>query len=100
MRTDLYSGAYDEISASRNRVMADMIRDVCDIVELPVRFSVSDAIIETRNTVWRFDYTVRPTKVESYDIFDNAPDTEKLVQSPAEAIAYIFQSRNKEATSH
>ncbi len=100
MKRDRYSAAYDEISARRNRVMADMIRDVCDIVELPVRFSGSDAIIETCNTVWRFDYTVRPTKVESYEHSEDTPEAEKLVQSPAEAIAYIIQSRSKEATSH
>ena len=100
MKRDQYSAAYDKISARRNRVMADMVRDVCDIVELPVRFSGSDAIIETRNTVWRFDYTVRPTKVKSYEHSEDTPEAEKLVQSPAEAIAYIIQSRNKEATSH
>ncbi|MFR3786021.1 MAG: hypothetical protein ACLTWR_01800 [Agathobaculum desmolans] len=81
-------------------MMVDMIRKVCDIADLPVRFSGSDAIIETRNTVWRFDYTVRPTKVKSYEHSEATPEAEKLVQSPAEAIVYIIQSRNKEATSH
>ena len=95
MRTELYSGAYDEISASRNRVMADMIRKICDMVDLPVRFSGFDAIIETRNTVWRFDYTVRPTKVKSYEHSEDTPEAEKLVQSPAEAIAYISHSRSQ-----
>ncbi len=80
--------------------MADMIRKVCDIADLPVRFSGSDAIIETRNTVRRFDYTVRPTKVKSYEHSEAMSEAEKLVQSPAEVIAYIIQSRSKEATSH